>query len=142
MYVKRFDRRSLVWAMEDLAAPHLSSGERTWLCVQIGAGDLEHALITLVGVCARRGIFVPGAVRDSLRDWLRGYTGTAVAEELAPYLADARHNDARATSTQEPTPSGSGRYGNRLRGVDRLSSPLVEITDGVGGSWDAATFGI
>ncbi|TDH48015.1 hypothetical protein E2F47_25580 [Mycobacterium eburneum] len=112
-----FEPRSLAWAMGDLAASYLTPEERTWLCVQIGAGDLERALIFLVGVCARNGVTFPGAVKAPLRSWLSGYAGTEIAEQLQPHVGDEAPPQNSARSTPAPTPF-SDRYSHRPRRVE------------------------
>jgi hypothetical protein len=85
VYVNRFDQRSLAWTMAALAAPYLKPDDLTWLWVEIGAGDLESALVTLVGCCVRNDVRFPPNVATTLRGWLDGYSGTAVSAAFEPY---------------------------------------------------------
>lgn len=86
MYVNRVDQRSLAWAMAGLAAPHLKPADLTWLWVGIGAGDLENALVTLVGCCIRNDVRLPANVATTLRHWLDGYSGIAIAAAFESYV--------------------------------------------------------
>lgn len=88
MYLNRAERRSLAWTMLDVVGAQLIPDDRAWLCVDIGAGDLESVLITLVGTGMRSGVVVPAEVLDVLREWLRGYSGTEVAAAFTPYLGE------------------------------------------------------
>lgn len=85
-YVNRFDQRRLAWSLVDVAAQHLVPDDRAWLCVKIGAGDVERALIRLVGTCMRHQVALPADVEATLRDWLPGYSGTEVSAAFESYI--------------------------------------------------------
>jgi hypothetical protein len=124
-YVTRFDQRSLAWAMMTVAAPHLAPNEQIWLWVKIGAGDLESALMTLVGVCMRNDVPLSVNLAGALRDWLDGYAGTDVAAAFESYVRPTRMatgvSDVR--STRESLDIACDRFGSRARRVptDRRS---------------------
>jgi len=117
MYLNRFDQRSLSWAMMNVAAAHLAPVERTWLWVKIGAGDLESALVTLVGICMRNDVALPADVEAALRDWLSGYYGTEVAAAFEPYVGVVARTSAvnDVSSAQDGFHIGCDRFANRAR---------------------------
>lgn len=119
MSLARFELRSLAWAMMEVVASHLVPDDRCWLCVRIGAGEIETALVTLVGTCMRNDVVLPRRTRDALREWLRGYSGTEVAVAFAPYLGDVQA-DIRANSgddARESLRTNCDRFGKRPRRV-------------------------
>ncbi|TPG36534.1 hypothetical protein [Mycolicibacterium hodleri] len=119
MYVNRFEQRSLAWAMMNVAAPHLAPNDRTWLWVKIGAGDLENALMTLVGICMRNDAALSSDLAAALRDWLGGYSGMQLAADFEPYVGSTHTavdvSDVR--STQECSHIGCDRFGSRAHRV-------------------------
>lgn len=86
MYVDRFEQRSLAWLLVDIAGGQLEPSARQWLNAKIGAGNLEDALIVLVGCCMRNDLRLPDDIAATVRNWVAGYAGTAVAEAFSAYL--------------------------------------------------------
>jgi hypothetical protein len=125
MYVNRFEQRSLAWAMMDIALPYLTPEDRSWLCVKIGAGDLESALITLVGIGMRHGVPVPVNISAALHEWLRGYSGTEVAAAFEPYVGvmPADKGIGAGGSMSEDLRANCDRFGSRPRRVAPESTP-------------------
>lgn len=124
MYLNRAERRSLAWAMLDLVGGRLVPDDRAWMCVEIGAGDLESVLIALVGTGMRNGVVVPDEMLDALREWLRGYSGTEVAAAFTPYLGEVsiEYQDVTDERPQQATRPTCNRFVERPR---RVSSGLA-----------------
>jgi hypothetical protein len=88
MYVNRFGQRVLAWRLVECVTDHLDPSTVPWLNAQIGAGDLDDALIALVGCCMRHDVVLPTDVAETVRDWAAGYAGTGIAAAFAPYLGE------------------------------------------------------
>ncbi len=135
VYVNRFEQRSLAWSLVELAEPHLTPEDRTWLWVEIGAGDLESALFALVGRCLRSGAPLPPDVSAVLGDWLRGYAGTDVAAAFGSRIAPTQDAGNRSDPSQPGADAREvrGKFSSRPRRVP-VGSPSPGTLHSVGQS--------
>lgn len=114
MYVSRSEQLTLACNLFDHCVIHLDPLRCSRLTTQIGAGDLEHALIALLGCCTRNSIQLPVEVAVSLRGWVEGYAGTDVAANFAFYI-----DGLPAGVTEVPPDKAISPDGRMWGGTDR-----------------------
>jgi hypothetical protein len=88
--VNRGEEQALAWALADSAAPLLSRKARTWLCAQIGAGELLSAITEVLGVYGRSNAEMPTELAESVAAWLLGYQGSDSEPGLLRLVARIR----------------------------------------------------
>lgn len=81
------DEVRFAWALATVTESVLTSQERTWLCVTLGAGDSAQAVEELLTVIADRGIALTDDLVDSAADWLGGFAGTTAEPRLKSLVA-------------------------------------------------------
>ncbi len=82
--MNRAEEARLAWALIDSAAGLLSVEARTQLCVDVGAGDQDSAIIAVLTsyVCAKAAM--ESDLKNMVDTWIGGYRGA----DLEPFLHD------------------------------------------------------
>lgn len=80
--MNRAEESAFVWALMDSANPFLSKTARTWLCVRIGAGELESAIKQLLRGFVASETALPANLMESLAEWIRGFAGSEGEPDL------------------------------------------------------------
>src|SRR5882757_9534467 len=88
--MNRADETNLAWELNDGAAAFLTRDARTWLCVKIGAGERESAIIELLDNYVRHDAELPAALAAPVRRWIRGYLGSDSELNLRRLLLSLR----------------------------------------------------
>jgi hypothetical protein len=118
--MNRADETNLAWTLNDAASAFLSRDARLWLCVKIGAGELESAIIELLDGYVRHNAELPSELAAPVRAWIRGYLGS----DSEPIL---RHLLSRLRVSARPQPGTPSREPQRrpLRLVARRSARIA-----------------
>jgi len=88
--MNRADETNLAWELNDGAAAFLNRDARAWLCVKIGAGETESAIIELLDGYVRHDAELPAALAAPVRAWIRGYLGSDSEPSLQRLLFSLR----------------------------------------------------
>jgi hypothetical protein len=88
--MNRADETKLAWELNDGAAAFLNRDARAWLCVKIGAGDTEIAIVELLDGYVRHDAELPAALAAPVRAWIRGYLGSDSEPSLRRLLFSLR----------------------------------------------------
>ncbi|OBC11944.1 hypothetical protein A5784_03745 [Mycobacterium sp. 852013-50091_SCH5140682] len=80
--MNRAEESAFVWALMDSANPFLSKTARTWLCVRIGAGELESAIKQLLRGFVASETALPANLMESLAAWISGFAGSEGEADL------------------------------------------------------------
>lgn len=78
---------ALAWSLVELSEATLSRPAHGWLCVTIGAGDPEPAILELVRALAVSRTTLPEELSDLLWDWASGYCGSDSEARVRDLLA-------------------------------------------------------
>lgn len=82
--MNRAEEARLAWALIDSAIGHLCVEARAQLCVDVGAGDQDSAIIAVLTsyVCAKATMATD--LKNMVDTWIDGYRGA----DLEPFLRD------------------------------------------------------
>ncbi|OBF37458.1 hypothetical protein A5719_21860 [Mycolicibacterium peregrinum] len=72
----RAEESAFVWALMDGAGSFLSTEARAWLCVKIGAGEQDRAILDLLRGFVRNDAALPPVLAGSLWAWMGGFVGS------------------------------------------------------------------
>jgi hypothetical protein len=72
--VRNVHQMDLAWALIDAAKPHMSTGERNYVFVTVGAGDAFPAICSLIKFVAVKHIQLRLEVVRQCATWLDAYT--------------------------------------------------------------------
>lgn len=93
--MNRAEQTSFAWALADAAKPFTGRSARAWLHAEIGAGDLDAAIVTLLNGFLDSNRRLPVDLAATLRAWIFGYSGSEVevqlqrlADQIAPSMDD------------------------------------------------------
>lgn len=74
--MNRAEESAFAWALLDSAEAFLTKRVRAWLCVRIGAGELDTAVEELLQRFVASNTAMPAALVPSLWAWVDGFAGS------------------------------------------------------------------
>lgn len=80
------DERRLAWALAEAARAFLPKGQRPWIYVTIGAGDLDELITNLLSGFRSTATPIPGPLMTQVRSWVSGYAGCETEPRLQRIL--------------------------------------------------------
>lgn len=101
--MNRAEESAFVWALMDSADAFLSETARTWLCVRIGAGELESAIKELLRGFVASNTALPANLMESLWAWIGGFAGSAGEAGLRELVSKIKMSPT-PSFLSDPTP--------------------------------------
>jgi xanthosine utilization system XapX-like protein len=86
--MERLDEANLAWALAQAVKPQLNVGERNYIFVAIGAGDLFAAIRALIKWVVLKRIPVPPDLALRCASWLDAYVGHEDEKSLRRLIED------------------------------------------------------
>ena len=71
--MRNMQAANLAWALIEVAKPHMNAGERNYVFVTIGAGDIFAAIRSLINLVAAKGIPLRTHLVLQCSTWLDAY---------------------------------------------------------------------
>ena len=116
--MNRAEELAFAWALVDSARRFLDKSSRTWLCVKIGAGELEVAIRGLLEGFVSTDTALPASLSVPLWAWLDGFVGSDSEPDLRELACRIRLSGSDRT---EPEPSAKYLVARRdaaVRSID------------------------
>jgi hypothetical protein len=102
--MNRAEEAKLAWTLIESATTLLSPQARAQLCVKVGAGDQDDAIVAVLELYARTRADMPTELATVVRTWVGGYRGA----DAEPFLRDLLDRIAPPTAS-DPTGSPASR---------------------------------
>jgi hypothetical protein len=131
------EQASFAWALADIVKPFIHEDALPWLHAEIGAGDLEAAITSVLNALLRAKRRLPREFNSRLREWIAGYSGCEVegrlhwvADQVASWAIDGRQlqEDLLASMFRHEHPDADIWDVGGARAVDLTSVRNVQST--------------
>ncbi|OBB27179.1 hypothetical protein A5792_25555 [Mycolicibacterium peregrinum] len=100
--MNRAEESAFVWALMDSAEAFLTKRVRAWLCVRIGAGELDAAIRELLHGFLTSNTAMPAALGAPLWAWVGGFAGSDGEAGLRELASRIRLFSNYAESNEHP----------------------------------------